>query len=163
MAGRAAQRQPAAIRLRLEKVIASPPERIFAAFVDAEQLRQWWGPAGFKVANLQLDAAEGANYRLTMQPPEGDVFDIRGTFRLVEAPRRLVYTFAYEEPDPDDQETVVTLTFEPSDPGTRLVLDQGPFKTEARWELHRVGWTETSSGWRVSPRAGRQIARSSCR
>ena len=27
--------------------------------------------------------------------------------------------------------------------GTRLVLDRGPFKTEPRWELHRVDWTET--------------------
>ena len=78
-----------------------------------------------------------------MQPGRGDVFHIRGTFRVIEAPRRLVYTFAYEEPDPDDQETLVTLTFEPADGGTRLVLDQGPFKTKSRWELHRVGWTET--------------------
>jgi uncharacterized protein YndB with AHSA1/START domain len=86
---------------------------------------------------------EGTDYRIAMQPPDGDVFHIRGTFRAVEAPRRLVYTFVYEEPDPDDQETVVTLTFEPSDSGTRLVLEQEPFKTAARWELHRQGWTET--------------------
>ena len=27
--------------------------------------------------------------------------------------------------------------------GTRLVLDQGPFATEARHTLHETGWTET--------------------
>ena len=135
--------QPVGLRLHLEKVLASPPERIFAAFIDAEQLRQWWGPAGFTVASLQLDVAEGGDYRITMQPARGDVFHIRGTFRVIEAPRRLVHTFAYEEPDPDDQETLVTLTFETADAGTCVVLDQGPFKTEQRWELHRVGWTET--------------------
>jgi uncharacterized protein YndB with AHSA1/START domain len=78
-----------------------------------------------------------------MLAPDGSVFHIRGTFRAVEAPRRLVYTFVYEEPDPDDEETLVTVTLEPSDGGTRLLLDQEPFKTTARWELHRVGWTET--------------------
>ena len=78
-----------------------------------------------------------------MQPPDGDVFHIRGTFSAVEAPRRLVFTFIYEEPDPDDQETLVTLTFEPTDLGTRVILDQGPFKTVVRLELHRDGWTET--------------------
>lgn len=115
----------------------------FGAFTDREQLRHWWGPLGFTVQSLRLDVVEGTDYRIAMQPPDGDVFHIRGTFRAVEAPRRLVYTFVYEEPDPDDQETVVTLTFEPSDSGTRLVLEQEPFKTAARWELHRQGWTET--------------------
>jgi len=120
-----------------------PPELVFAAFVDAEQLRHWWGPAGFTVLSLQFDPVEGTDYRIAMKPPEGDIFHIRGTFRAVEAPRRLAYTFSYEEPDPDDQETLVTLTLEATDRGTRLVLNQGPFKTAARWELHRDGWTET--------------------
>jgi len=135
--------QPAVTRLHLEKNLGVAPERVFGAFVDAEQLRQWWGPAGFTVASLQFDPVEGKDYRIVMRPPEGDVFHIRGTFREVEPPRRLAYTFVYEEPDPDDQETLVTLTFEPADPGTRLVLEQGPFKTAARWELHRDGWTDT--------------------
>jgi uncharacterized protein YndB with AHSA1/START domain len=135
--------QPTARCLRLEKALPAPPERVFAAFVDAEQFRSWWGPAGFTVPSLQFDVAEGREYRIVMKPPAGDVFHIHGTFVAVEAPRRLAYTFVYEEPDPDDQETVVALTFEPTDPGTRIVLDHGPFKTEPRRELHRVGWTET--------------------
>ena len=131
------------MRLHLEKILPVPPGRVFGAFTDAEQLRHWWGPVGFTVASLQFDPAEGTDYRITMQPPEGDVFHIRGTFRAVEAPRRLSYTFIYEEPDADDQETLVTLTFDPHDVGTRLMLDQEPFKTAGRLELHRDGWTDT--------------------
>jgi uncharacterized protein YndB with AHSA1/START domain len=130
-------------RLHLEKILHVPPERVFAAFVDAEQLRHWWGPAGFTVPDLEFDASEAKDYRIAMQPPEGDSFHIRGTFRDVEVPRRLAFTFLYEEPDPDDQETLVTATFEPAGEGTSVVLDQGPFKTAARWALHRDGWTES--------------------
>jgi uncharacterized protein YndB with AHSA1/START domain len=135
--------QPSATRIHLEKLLPAPPERVFSAFTDSEQLRRWWGPVGFTVQSLAFDVVEGTDYRITMQPPDGDVFHIRGTFRAVEVPRRLIFTFIYEEPDPDDQETLVTLTFDPGDVGTRLVLDQGPFKTAARWALHRQGWTET--------------------
>ena len=78
-----------------------------------------------------------------MQPPDGEVFHIRGAFRAVQPPHRLIYTFNYEEPDPDDQETLVTLTFESTGGGTRVTVDQGPFKTAARLGLHRDGWTET--------------------
>jgi uncharacterized protein YndB with AHSA1/START domain len=135
--------RPAEMQLRLEKMLVAPQERVFGAFVDADQLRRWWGPAGFTVPRLEFHATEGTDYRIVMQPPDGDVFHIRGTFRAVEPPRRLVLTFIYEEPDPDDQETLVTLTFDPTDPGTRVILDQGPFKTRARLELHREGWTDT--------------------
>jgi len=135
--------QPDALRVHLEKDLAAPPGRVFGAFAEARQLRQWWGPSGFLVPQLQFDVAEAANYRITMQPPDGDAFHLGGTFRVVDAPRRLVFTFAWEEPDPDDQETLVTLTFAPKGAGTHLTLDQEPFTTEPRRELHRNGWKET--------------------
>ena len=141
--GMAESEQPTETQLHLEKILVVPRERVFAAFVDAEQLRRWWGPAGFTVAGLEFGAVEGTNYRIALQPPDGDVFHIRGMFRAVEPPRRLVFTFIYEEPDPDDQETLVTLTFDSTDAGTCVILDQGPFTTAARLELHREGWTDT--------------------
>jgi uncharacterized protein YndB with AHSA1/START domain len=131
------------MRLRLEKVFTVPPERLFAVFVDAEQLPQWYGPVGFTALGLRFDAVEGGNYRLAMQPPEGDAFHIRGTFRTVEDPRHLAFTFVYEEPDPDDQETLVSVTFEPVEQGTNVVVEQSSFKTAARCALHRDGWTDS--------------------
>ena len=128
--------------LRLEKTLAGPPERVFAACVEAEKLAGWWGPSGFTSPSMQLDVREGGLYRITMQPPDGGAFHLRGEFREVVPPRRLVYTFVWEEPDPDDQETVVTLTFEGAGENTRLSLDHGPFKTDARYALHERGWTE---------------------
>jgi uncharacterized protein YndB with AHSA1/START domain len=129
--------------LRLEMTFPPPPERVFGAFVDAQQLRQWWGPVGFTVAGLEFRPEEGSDYRIEMQPPEGDVFHVRGTFRAIEAPRLLAFTFVYEEPDPDDQETLVTVRFEQVGQATRVLLDQGPFRTAARLALHRDGWTQT--------------------
>ena len=130
-------------RVHLETILPAPPERVFAAFVDPQQLSSWFGPKGFRAQGLHDDAVEGGGLQIAVQPPEGDVFHIRGTFRTLEAPRRLAFTFVYEQPDPDDQETLVTVTFEPVEQGTRVVLDQGPFKTAARCALHRDGWTDS--------------------
>ena len=74
----------------------------------------------------------GGEYRIAMQPPDGQLFHLRGAFLEVDRPRRLSYTFEWEEPDPDDQETVVKLTFREFGDGTEFVLEQGPFATDAR-------------------------------
>jgi uncharacterized protein YndB with AHSA1/START domain len=116
---------------------------VFQALAESDQLAQWWGPAGFSSPNVDFDPRAGASYRIKMQPPEGEAFHLRGEFREVEPPRRLAFTFIWEEPDPDDQETLVTLTLEDLGGSTRLIVDQGLFATEERLELHRNGWSES--------------------
>ena len=132
-----------ALTLRLERVLHASRESVFAAFVEPAQLREWWGPAGFTTRSVELDAREGERYRIAMQPPAGDAFHLRGRYVEVDPPQRLVFTFEYEQPDPDDQETLVTLWFFDHPDGTRLVFEQGSFATQARYELHQVGWSET--------------------
>jgi uncharacterized protein YndB with AHSA1/START domain len=78
-----------------------------------------------------------------MQPPAGDRFYLTGEFRAVDPPVSLAYTFVWEDPDPDDVETLVELSFRDLGESTEVALAQGPFKTEARRELHRNGWTDS--------------------
>jgi uncharacterized protein YndB with AHSA1/START domain len=77
-----------------------------------------------------------------MQPPGGDLFFLAGEFRDVDPDRRLTYTFRWEDPDPDDQETVVAFSLQDVGGSTALTVDQGPFATEPRRALHDQGWTE---------------------
>ena len=136
-------RDPGGLTLHLEKTLDARSDRVFAAFVEPEKLAEWWGPAGFTSPSLDLDVRNGGRYRITMQPPDGEAFHLRGEFREVDPPRRLVYTFEWEEPDPEDQVTVVTLSFADHHEETNVVLDQRPFATEARRALHETGWTES--------------------
>jgi uncharacterized protein YndB with AHSA1/START domain len=134
---------PGGLTLHLEKTLKAPLGDVFAAFVVTETLAKWWGPHGFVTPDVELDAHEGGRYRITMQPPEGDAFHLGGEFRVVDPPRRLVYTFEWEEPDTDDRETVVGLSFFPHEQGTKIVLEQAGFETEARRALHDAGWTDS--------------------
>jgi uncharacterized protein YndB with AHSA1/START domain len=116
---------------------------VFAAFSEAEELAQWWGPQGFAIPSVDFDPRVGAAYRIEMQPPEGESFYLIGEFRQVDPPARLAFTFVWEPADPDDVETVVDLRFRDVDEATEVAFTQGPFKTEERRALHRDGWTET--------------------
>jgi uncharacterized protein YndB with AHSA1/START domain len=129
--------------LELQIVVDSPQERIFSALTEPAELARWWGPHGYSMPEIDLDLRVGGGYRFTLQPPGGDRFHLAGEFLEIDPPRRLVYTFRYEEPDPDDRQTVVTLSLEKVRHATEVSLSQGEFATEARRELHRGGWTDS--------------------
>jgi uncharacterized protein YndB with AHSA1/START domain len=131
------------LAVRIERTLDAPRARVFSMFTDGALLARWWGPTGFTAPTVQLDVRVGGRYRIEMQPPEGDAFWLAGEFREVDPPVRLAYTFRYEEPDPDDRENVVVVTLRDQDDVTEVVVEHGPFATEARRALHDQGWTET--------------------
>ncbi len=124
-------------------MLDAPRERIFRALTEPSVLMEWWGPSGFTTPEIELDLGVGGRYRFAMQPPGGELFHLAGEFLEIDPPHRLVYSFRWEEPDPDDRETVVRLSLGAVGDNTELSLSQGEFATEARLELHRSGWTES--------------------
>ena len=131
------------LALELTRHLPAPREIVFAAFRDSTRLAQWWGPAGFTVQRIDFSTLTGEPYRIEMQPPDGEPFYAQGVFRTVHPPERLSFTFEWEPPDPDDVETLVDLLFEERGETTELSLWHGDFRTEARLELHRDGWSES--------------------
>jgi uncharacterized protein YndB with AHSA1/START domain len=116
---------------------------VFGAFVDPNQLAKWFGPKGFTVSSVEFSSRVGARYRIEMQPPDGERFHVAGEVREADPPSRLAFTFVYEEPNPDDVETRVGLSFRDLGESTEVDLTQGLFKTEARRILHHEGWSDS--------------------
>jgi uncharacterized protein YndB with AHSA1/START domain len=135
--------QSDALTLEISRVLAAVPSVVFGAFSESSELVKWWGPQGFTIPSVDFQPRVGGRYRIEMQPPQGDPFSLIGQFREVEPPARLAYTFVWEDPDPDDVATLVTLLFRDLGESTEVALTQGPFKTEARRALHRDGWTDS--------------------
>jgi uncharacterized protein YndB with AHSA1/START domain len=131
------------LTLRLEPVLPAPRALVFRALGDADEVARWWGPAGFTVPSLDFASSVGRPYRIRMQPPDGDAFELTGEFRAVDPPARLAYTFTWEPPDPDDVEPLVDLSLDERGGTTDVVLDQGRFKTGEPLGLHRDAWTES--------------------
>ena len=127
----------------MKRVLNAAPPAVFAAFSDSSALAKWFGPKDFTIPSLEFQPRVKDSYRIKMQPPEGSSFYLTGEFRDVDPPARLSYTFVWEDPDPDDVETLVVLSFRDLGRSTEVSLSQGLFKTEARRALHRDGWTDS--------------------
>jgi uncharacterized protein YndB with AHSA1/START domain len=134
--------QPSELALQMKRVINAPRPLVFNALTEPDELAKWWGPSGFTAPRVEVDLRVGGSYRIAMQPPDGDLFHLSGEFREVDPPACLAYTFRWEEPDPDDRETLVTLSLRDLGESTELIFIQRAFATEGRRALHEQGWTD---------------------
>jgi uncharacterized protein YndB with AHSA1/START domain len=131
------------LALQMKRVLRAPRALVFRALTEPNELAKWSGPHGFITPNVEFDPRVGGSYRIAMQPPEGDVFYLTGEFREVDPPARLAYTFRWEDPTPDDRETVITLSLRGLAASTEVNFAQGAFATEERRALHQAGWTDS--------------------
>lgn len=129
--------------LRMTYVLASPRAGVWRAMTEAAELGKWWGPKGFSIPELEFRPEVGESLRIAMQPPGGEAFHLDGEFREVDPPSLLSFTFRWDPPDPDDRETLVTLSLHDRGERTRVELRQGAFATEGRLALHQDGWSES--------------------
>jgi uncharacterized protein YndB with AHSA1/START domain len=129
--------------LEMTRLLGAPRPDVFTALTDPHELAKWWGPRGFTVPGVDLDPQVGGSFRIAMQPSDGDLFHLSGEFREFDPPRRISYTFRWEPPDPDDRETVVTMSLEDRGTETEIRFRQGEFATEERRTLHEGGWGDS--------------------
>jgi uncharacterized protein YndB with AHSA1/START domain len=131
------------LTVHLERVVSAPRSLVFRAHVEPELLARWWGPKGFSAPCIEIDVRVGGALRIEMQPPAGESFVLAGEFREVDLAARLVYTFRWEPPDPDDRETVVAFTLGDLGDSTVVTVEQGAFATEGRRAIHEQGWADS--------------------
>jgi uncharacterized protein YndB with AHSA1/START domain len=130
--------------LRLERLIAAPPERVFELWTEPEGLVLWWGPDGYDIPTHLLDVRPGGVWRTTMRSPQGELSTVSGVYRTIDAPRLLIFTWGWDdEHGVRGPETEVTVTFDPAPGGTRLILTQQPFANKQSRDNHATGWSSS--------------------
>jgi uncharacterized protein YndB with AHSA1/START domain len=128
--------------LVITRVIDAPRPLVFRAWTDPDQIARWWGPKGFVTVDHDMDVRPGGTYRFTMRSPEGTDHRKRGVYREIVEPERIVFTFAWVEPDGQPgHETLITVTLKEEGTKTKLTLHQGVFDTVGWRDDHQVGWS----------------------
>jgi uncharacterized protein YndB with AHSA1/START domain len=126
--------------LRISRVVRADRETVFRAWTEADRLKQWAAPEGFSVVATEVDLTVGGRYRIQMQSPDGEHHTAAGTYRAIERPLRLCYTWQWEEGGYDVGETLVTVEFNDLGGSTEIVLTHELFPTNDAKEAHEQGW-----------------------
>jgi uncharacterized protein YndB with AHSA1/START domain len=132
--------------LEMERLIPAPPERVFEYWTEPELVAKWFGPGDFDVPNSHLDLRPGGKWRTTIRSPEGQLRTVSGVYSTIDPPRRLVFTWAWDDDSGvRGHETQVTVTLEPTPGGTRLRLVQEDFQNRDVRDRHNGGWASSLS------------------
>ena len=107
----------------LTRVFAAPRALVWKAWTDSKMMAQWFGPRGFTNPVCELDVRVGGSLRIVMRGPDGNDYPMKGVFREVVAPERLVFTnIALDKDGNHLLEGETTVTFAESNSKTTLTL-----------------------------------------
>ena len=141
--------EPAILVAEQELVITrrfdAPRQRVFEAWTDPRHAKSWWGPRDYPLTYLEMDVRPGGAWRGRLtSTKDGEELWQHGVIREIQAPDRLVFTFAWDkEEGAPGQETVVTVTLEEDGDGTLMTFRQSPFDSVENREGHRGGWSSS--------------------
>ncbi len=130
-------------KLTITRVIAAPRDKVFRAWTDPTELAKWWGPKGMTVPVCEIDVRPGGAIHTVMRTAEGTEYTMKGVYREVTPPERLVFTWCWQEGDMAGVETLVTVEFHDRGESTELVLSHEGFPSAAQCEGHTQGWSSS--------------------
>ncbi len=131
--------------LAITRTLDAPREAVFAAWTDPKQLSRWMGPGTIHAEVTALDARVGGAYRLVFHgtPNPSGMNVVRGVYREIVPPSRLVFTWAWEEDMATHKlghESIVTVTLRAVGSRTELTLRHEKLESKESRDSHAHGW-----------------------
>jgi uncharacterized protein YndB with AHSA1/START domain len=108
----------------MTRVFDAPRSRLFEAWTRAEHLEKWFGPKGFTITDCECDPRPGGIFRMCLRAPWGGAYRVRGEYREVVAPERLVIACTLDDEQGASRlEEIINVEFEQSGSRTKLLLN----------------------------------------
>lgn len=129
--------------IRLHRVLATKPEKIYRAFTDPDALARWLPPDGFTGRVHGMDARVGGRYRMSFTNfTTGKATAFGGEYRELVPNQRLRYGDGFEDPAlPGDIEVTVQLKAVPS--GTEIEIVQSGLPEVIPPDACYLGWQQS--------------------
>jgi uncharacterized protein YndB with AHSA1/START domain len=98
----------------------APRQLVFEAWTRPELLRRWWGCEGSTLTTCEVDLRPGGRWRFVMRMPDGSEHPLKGIYRDILPPDKLVYTECYDLPSIGRPQWLTTIVFEVEGDKTKL-------------------------------------------
>lgn len=125
--------------VRVTRVIGADRQAVWEAWTRPEHMKRWSCPEPGGVKEVTSDLRVGGSFTIRMVVG-GVPHSAFGTYREIDEPRRLVYTWDWEEEDNAMGETLVTVEFKEVEGGTEVVVLHQGFPAEEARQGHEEGW-----------------------
>jgi uncharacterized protein YndB with AHSA1/START domain len=129
--------------IRLHRVIAAPPAKVYRAFVEPDAIASWLPPWGFTCTVHELDAKLGGRHRMSFRNfTTGDSHSFGGTYLELMPGERLVYTDSFDDPNLPG-EMKVTVGLKAVSVGTEVNIEQQGVPEVIPTEACYLGWQDS--------------------
>jgi uncharacterized protein YndB with AHSA1/START domain len=134
---------PVANTVRLHRVLAAKPEKIYRAFIDADAMARWMPPFGFTGKVHHIDAKVGGTFKMSFTNfTTATSHSFGGKYLELVPNERLSYTDAFDDPNlPGEMHVIVT--FKEVSVGTELTIEQAGIPTVIPLDACYLGWQQS--------------------
>ena len=129
--------------VRLHRVLATKPEKVYRAFVEADALAKWLPPNGFVCTVHHLDAKAGGAFKMSFRNfTTGISHSFGGKYLELVPGERVRYTQTFDDPNLPGEMTV-TVALKQVSAGTELNIVQEGLPDAIPVEMCYLGWQDS--------------------
>ena len=129
--------------VRLHRVLATSPEKVYRAFLEADALAKWLPPNGFTCTVHHLEARAGGTFKMSFRNfTTGKSHMFGGEYVELVPGERLRYTDKFDDPALAS-DIQVTVTLKKVSMGTDLEIVQAGLPDIIPLEACYLGWQES--------------------
>ena len=129
--------------VRLHRVLATAPEKVYRALIEADALAKWLPPDGFTCTVHHLEAKVGGTFKMSFRNfTTGKSHSFGGEYLELVPNERLRYTDTFDDPNlPGD--ITVTVALKKVSVGTELDIVQENLPDAIPVEACYLGWQQS--------------------
>jgi uncharacterized protein YndB with AHSA1/START domain len=129
--------------VRLHRVLATTPEKIYRAFLEPDAMAKWLPPNGFAATSHEQDAKVGGRFRMSFRNfTTGSGHSFGGEYLELVPNERIRYTDRFDDPNLPGQ-MQVTVTLKKVSVGTDLSIVQEGIPDAIPTEACYLGWQQS--------------------
>jgi uncharacterized protein YndB with AHSA1/START domain len=129
--------------VRLHRVLATRPDKIYRAFTEADAMAKWLPPDGFTCMVHQFDATVGGTFKMSFRNfTNGLSHSFGGEYLELVPGERVRYTDKFDDPNlPGEMQ--VTVTLKAVIVGTEINIEQAGIPDAIPVEACYLGWQQS--------------------